>query len=313
MKGLELSRAYYQTYGDPMLREQFPELLPEIAVGLLGSGSECFGYDDEISRDHDFEPGFCIFLPEEDRVDRKTAFQLERAYAKLPGEFMGVKKLMIQPVGGNRHGVLNLNEFLIDHLGAARAPERWQEWLSVPENNLAEITNGEIFYDGPGTLTALRKELAYYPEDIRKKKLAGALIMMAQAGSYNYPRCLEHREGGAAQLALGEYARYAMEAAFALNRRYMPYYKWSFRALRELSILSGLAESLEFLLTSDNSEDMASVKTDMLEDLNGMILEEVRNQGLTRMLCTDPEKHAYSVNDGIEESSLRTAGIFAAV
>ena len=66
MNGLELSRAYYETFGRPMLEERFPELLPKIAVGLCGSGSECWGYDDAVSRDHDFEPGFCIFLSEED-------------------------------------------------------------------------------------------------------------------------------------------------------------------------------------------------------------------------------------------------------
>ena len=38
MKGLQLSRGFYQIYGEPMLREQFPELLPYLAVGLAGSG-----------------------------------------------------------------------------------------------------------------------------------------------------------------------------------------------------------------------------------------------------------------------------------
>ena len=63
MGGLELSREFFDAYGKPMLEAQFPHLLPKLAAGLFGSGSECFGYDDEISRDHDFEPGFCIFLP----------------------------------------------------------------------------------------------------------------------------------------------------------------------------------------------------------------------------------------------------------
>ena len=86
MKGLELSRAYYEQYGRQMLEEKFPQLLPHIAVGLCGAGSECYGYDDDISEDHDFEPGFCIFLPEENEIDRQTAFRLERAYAALPRE-----------------------------------------------------------------------------------------------------------------------------------------------------------------------------------------------------------------------------------
>ena len=75
MKGLELSKAFYEEYGKEML-EEFPELLPYLAAGLAGSGSECFGYDDEISADHDLEPGFCIFLPGEEIVDRKSAFLL---------------------------------------------------------------------------------------------------------------------------------------------------------------------------------------------------------------------------------------------
>ena len=79
MKGLELSEAFYETFGKPMLEEQFPELLPSLAVGLFGSGSECFGYDDDISQDHDFEPGFCIFLPDESQVDRHSEFLLQRA------------------------------------------------------------------------------------------------------------------------------------------------------------------------------------------------------------------------------------------
>ena len=58
MKGLELSQKFYLEHGAPMLQKEFPELCGIFAVGLCGSGSECFGYDDDISRDHDFEQGF---------------------------------------------------------------------------------------------------------------------------------------------------------------------------------------------------------------------------------------------------------------
>ena len=64
MKGIELARSYFNEYGKAMLEEDFPEQHHLIAVGLVGSGSECLGYDDDISTDHDFEPGFCIFLPD---------------------------------------------------------------------------------------------------------------------------------------------------------------------------------------------------------------------------------------------------------
>ena len=65
MTGLELAQAYWEAYGAPMIREQFPEYEEIAAAALTGAGSECYGFDDEVSRDHDFEPGFCLFIPGE--------------------------------------------------------------------------------------------------------------------------------------------------------------------------------------------------------------------------------------------------------
>ena len=63
MNGLELSERFFEECGRPMLEEQFPDLMPLLAAGLFGGGSECMGFDDEQSCDHDFEPGFLILLP----------------------------------------------------------------------------------------------------------------------------------------------------------------------------------------------------------------------------------------------------------
>ena len=150
MNGLELSRGYYETYGRPMLEKDFADLLPFLAVGFVGSGSEHFGFDDDISRDHDFEPGFCIFLPGEDVVDRRKAFMLERAYAKLPKEYGGVKRQNISPVGGERNGVLRTADFYRSAVGAADGILPLEGWLHIPDYALAEATNGEVFYDGYG-------------------------------------------------------------------------------------------------------------------------------------------------------------------
>ena len=79
MKGLDLARAYYEECGKEILHRDFAEVLPFLTIALAGSGSECLGYDDALSQDHDFEPGFCIFIPDESVVDRRTAFLLERA------------------------------------------------------------------------------------------------------------------------------------------------------------------------------------------------------------------------------------------
>ena len=312
MKGIELSREFYDQYGKPMLEEQFPELLPFLAVGLTGSGSECFGYDDEVSWDHDFEPGFCIFLPGEDVVDRKAAFQLERAYAKLPKEFQGFRRSLMQPVGGARRGVIRTEEFFREKTGEGSGLLSEEEWLSVPEHALAECVNGEIWLDNYGEVSRIRSALAHYPEDIRKKKLAGNLLLMAQSGQYNYLRCIKHGETAAAQLAVFEFVRSAAETAFLLNGVYQPYYKWTFRAMRALPKLSINAELMEYLITTDN-DSSAEEKYQVIEGIAADTIDELMEQGLTKAICGDLEKHAYSVNDGIEDASLRNRHVLAAV
>ena len=313
MNGLELSRAYYEQYGEPMLRERFPQLMPLLAAGLAGSGSECWGYDDEISRDHDFEPGFILFLPGEDVVDRRTAFALERAYAALPKEFMGVKRAMLAPVGGARHGVLRTADFFREKTGSVDGNLSLMEWLALPEYLLAEAVNGEIFADGLGEVTAIRDRLRHRPTDVRLKKLAGQLLLMGQSGQYNYRRCLLHGETGAAQLAVAEFVKSAMAAVFLLNDIYQPYYKWSFRAMRALPRLSITAELLEYLLTTDNEEETASEKYAVMEGIAADIIGELQAQGLTQAVCGDLEKHAYSVNDRISDAQIRNLHILAAV
>lgn len=311
VKGLALSRAYYEQYGKPMLEKEYPSLLPYLAVGLAGAGSECLGYDDETSQDHDFEPGFCIFLPGEDLVDRRTAFRLERSYASLPAEFMGFRRSLMQPAGGQRHGVLRTAQFFLEKTGTPDGVLSAQQWLSLPQQSLAEASGGEIFTDPFGEVTAIRDRLSCYPEDIRKKKLAAHLLLMNQSGQYNYRRCLQHGESAAAQMAVFAFVQSTMESIFLLNRVYQPYYKWSFRALRSLPELSLLAELLEYLITSDNDGENASEKYNVIEGIAADVIDVLIRQDLTKAICGDLEKHAYSVNDGISDGEVRNLHILA--
>ncbi len=313
MQGLEISRRFFEEYGAPMLHDQFPELTGKLAAALTGCGSECFGYDDAVSADHDFDPGFCLFLPGEEIVDRQTAFRLERAYAKLPREYAGFVRPVIQPVGGSRRGVMRLGDFFTDRVGTPDGYLTAEQWLRIPMYALAEATNGEVFFDGSGLLTGIRQRLSAMPEDVRRKRLAGQLLLMAQSGQYNYRRCLAHGEEAAAQLAVGEFVRAAMTAVFLLNRRYMPYYKWSFRTMRALPRLSVLAETMEYLLTTPNDREAAETKYELIEDAAASVIGELQSQSLTQAICGDLEKHAYSVNDSVGDAEIRNLHILSTV
>lgn len=314
MNGLELANGYYKQFGKPMLESDFPDLLPLLAVGFVGSGSEHYGFDDEVSRDHDFEPGFCIFLPGEDTVDRRCAFQLERAYAKLPKEFEGVKRLPISPVGGNRNGVFRTADFYVDAVGSPDGILSIEQWLTIPDYALAEAVNGDVFYDEYGEFSRIRAYLSRMPEDIKRKRLAGNLLLMAQSGQYNFVRCLRHGEPEAAQLACNVFVNAAMKVIFLLHDRYMPYYKWSFRALRALDGAAPSAEKLSFLLSGNNADSaVAEKKHTVIEEIASCVIEMLQNRNLTEAICGDLEKHAYSVNDRIGDSAVRNLHVLAAI
>ncbi len=312
MQGIEIARAYYVQHGKAMLEEQFADVTDRIAVGLVGEGSECLGFDDEVSRDHDFDPGFCLWITEED--ERAFGFRLECAYAKLPKEFMGLKRGRLSPVGGNRRGVITIEEFYSRHLGAPTAPDTAERWLYTPAASLAAASNGEVFCDPLGIFSSVREQLrSGYPEDIRRKKLAAHTVFMAQAGQYNYARCLARGENGAAQLAVFEFVKHAISAIYLLNNRYEPFYKWAYRGLRELPVLGHIGDALQALTEMDNTPENAAIKQDIIEDVAALLIVEYQEQSLTKAGCGDLEKHAYSILDGVRDANLRNMHIMEGV
>ena len=298
-----------------MLEKDFPGLLPYLAAGLAGAGSECLGYDDEASQDHDFEPGVCIFLPGEDVVSRRDAFLLERAYDKLPREFMGFRRSLLPPAGGARHGVIRTADFFTEKTGRPDGGLSPAEWLSIGEQYLLEATGGEIFFDGYGEVTRIREMLSRMPEDIRLKKMAGALFLMGQAGSYNYPRCVAHGEPGSAQLALAEYVLAAIRLGHLLAGRYMPYYKWAFRSFRALEDTDRhrrLASRLELLLGKGNAPSTVEEKISVLRTIEEETLADLRlRQLISPETCF--EKAPFEINDQITDPEIRNLDILAGV
>jgi len=305
MNGLELARAYYEEFGRPMLENDFAEYIDRIAVGLVGHGSECFGFDDEVSRDHDFEPGFCLWITQED--ERLFGFRLFRAYSKLPGEYMGVKVEKKSLFGSQFKGVHTIEEFYSFYTGLPGAPETSDQWLSIPAFYLAEATNGEVFDDPLGRFSGIRQKLKKgYPDDVRLKKLASALFYMAQAGQYNYKRCLSHGEKAAAALALSNFVRNTASAVFLLNNSFEPYYKWVFRAMRRLKELGGLADEIERLFAVPYDAD-ENVK--LIESICGSVTGYLRKLGLVGDEGDYLEAYAYTVNDRIADGELRNSPV----
>ena len=301
MNGLEEAKLLYEQRGKDMLHTCFPEYEGRIAVGLAGHGSECFGYDDELSRDHDFEPGFCLWLTDED--DIHIGPRLARSYRELTGSGTALKSAM----GEKKLGLLRISDFYRRYTGCPGAPESAEHWLSLPSWALAEATNGQVWQDDLGEFTAIRNTLLHgMPEDVRLKKIAARAVEMAQSGQYNYLRCLRHGEAGSAQLALTEFVRSSCSMIFLLNRRHEPYYKWVFRAMAELDKLSSLKDALEFLLLGEND---SRLKEGVIEDICASVIAEMRVQELTDSSSDYLEDHAFEAQERITSRSIRAMHI----
>ena len=98
-----------------------------------------------------------------------------------------------------------------------------------------------------------------------------------------------------------------------MNRTYLPYYKWSFRALRSLPLLSDLADPLEYLISSGNIPGEVPQKTATIEEVTAAVIAQLRTQSLTQFPGDTAEGHAYSVNHHITDPTLRTQHVLFAV
>ena len=302
MKGMELSRLYYEKVCKPVIEKEAGELTERTAVGLVGEGSECYGYDDEISRDHDFGPSCCFWLTKEDY--RIYGGKLREILDSLPKSFMSFPALKISEWGGGRRGVLNTESFYRKFTGKENGPETLDEWRMIPETNLSIVTNGSVFSDPLGEFTKIRNRLLeYYPEDIRLDKIASRCMKIAQSGQYNLGRCLKRGEFVAARIAEAEFINESIYMIYLLNKKYMPFYKWMHKDMRFLPILGKEVHNLlNNLISIQNSE-----KPETAEKICGLIINELKIQGISENKSDFLLDHGPDIQRKISDESLRNS------
>ena len=226
-RGLRLARAYYEAYGRPMIEEKFPDYAGRIAVGLVGRGSDCFGFDDDVSMDHDWGPDFCMWVSDE--TYREIGEALQEAYDGLPEDFQGCRRAP-RVNGKRRRGVIRISEFYRGLTGAERYEEI--DWRNAEDFALAAAVNGEVFRDDEGIFSAFREKLQKgYPEEIQYLKIADAAAKFSQSLQYNFPRMRDRGDELTAGLMMWEGVREAMRLQHYIERKYPPHDKWLRRSL----------------------------------------------------------------------------------
>ena len=315
-----------------MIHEKFREAEQRIAVGIAGEGSDCFGYDDLISRDHDFGTGVCLWLTGEDM--QAFGRDLADAYATL-----------VESRGGDglterlreRRGVMSINDFYSNVLGTDLDVEKLCDifglnrrkkasdgdsdiemeltgefWNDLDNSCLATAVNGEVFRDDLGVFSAFREFLLdYYPEDIWRIRIAEELHSFSAALQVNYARCMTRGDVVAASVCKLRGLESAMQLFFLMKREYPPYYKWTYRRLAEIDregVFSSLLRDLSLRSCNTGAWEGRPYNPDKLNtDDEVVVISEKLASHIVRMLgqrgfirSTDPylEKYVDEVLNG---------------
>ena len=245
--GLELCRGFFSEVVQPLLGAQFPAL--PYAAARIGSGSDVLGFDTAMSMDHDWGPILQLFLRDADRgmapaIRELLGRELPHAYA---GHAVAIGQPPAAAAGPVRHRVTvtAARDWAREQLAwDIDRPFEAADWLSISSQILLETTAGAVYHDGVGELSALRKQLDYYPRDIWLYLLAAGWRRIGQEDHLMARAGLVGDELGAAVIG-SRLIRDIMALAFLIERRYAPYPKWFGTAFGRLACAADLTPALQ--------------------------------------------------------------------
>jgi hypothetical protein len=247
MKGLEIARDFFFSWGRPFLTAQFPSLADRVAAGRI-LGSDVLGGDDEISRDHNWGPQFDLFLS----ADDYGAFgeQLSRAMnASAPNPWKGYR---LAGAGYKSVQVESIPEWFRKYLKLARFPLTAADWPPPTEESILYfLRHGEIWMDGSGELSKWRSALHEYPEEILRSRVAEECFRIWHHGEYNFvQRMARRRDPIAIAVCLGEFVTGVMRIVLLMSRDFTPYWKWLAFEFRKRPEAQPYVKMLEELVSS---------------------------------------------------------------
>lgn len=236
---IELNKAFFDEIIRPILDAELPAL--QYSAALIGPGSEVYGFDTEMSMDHDW--GLKCFIFVGDDIKDKCDAIYSTLGQNMPTSFRGYPTAIEtitttsttrtmendkgQAVVRHHVSVLTLTDFCQRQLGydAVLAPLEPKQWLSIPSHALRELVAGAVFHDVTGDLTRLRSELATYPEDVYWYLVAAGWQRIGQE-EHLMPRAGYAGSELGASIIASRLVRDVMNLCFLIERQYAPYAKW---------------------------------------------------------------------------------------
>lgn len=222
---IDISRQFFKEIVKPILLEHFPEETAQTAFGVFGYGSEALRLDDEYSRDHHWGLRIDALMPEEIFEARHQTIR-ETLSANLPDSYRG-HSLREGHLAGAGLSPDNLTAYLKRTIGLDHAPTTFAEWLSIPEEDIIHIINGEVWHDPLGKFSQIRKAFNdYYPEPVRLRRIAHWCRYYSGMGTYALKRAILRNNDFYATTRFSNAIRLGIQLAFLLDKQYFPYDKW---------------------------------------------------------------------------------------
>ncbi|MDP6823032.1 MAG: DUF4037 domain-containing protein [Dehalococcoidia bacterium] len=263
INGMELARRFYFEAVLPIVVESG---IGAHAAGRLDSGSEVIGFDDDVSRDHDWGPRFTLFVPDELPMDHRI--RLDTALTeRLPRQFAGYltnfaqpvpedpgTRLMAEPEGGvidHRVEIASPVEFFSEYAGLdiGKSPSIG-DWLATPAQILLTISTGPVFHDEIG-LAEIQRRFEFYPEDVRLYLMASEWSAISEEEPFVGRAGSTGDDVGSALIA-ARMVQHAMRLCFLIEKRYPPYSKWFGAAFNRLACADVLSPMIRSTLRSSD-------------------------------------------------------------
>ena len=231
------------------------------AAALVGEGSEVLGFDDGRSTDHAWGPRLHIFVENDavEEITRRIERGLPDTYRSVPVRFYAWQDQQVR----HHVAVTPVEEWVQSELGRP-VPTDTASWLGLSQQRLLQVTAGMVFHDDVGDLTRIRRQLAYYPDDVWWWMQASQWQLIANAEALP-GRLAEAGDFRGARIIAALLARLLVELTFLQQRRYWPYLKWLSAAFAQLEDAERLGPLLDQLMDAQTPPDREAALITCLE------------------------------------------------
>lgn len=264
--GLDLSCSFFEDVVKGLMHKHVPRI--KYAAGLIGSGSEVLGFDDEMSTDHSWGPRLMLFVSKKDHEEFGQVI-VNILKQNLPFEFKGYSTNWSEPdeqgaqqlveissgLVNHRVEVLTAKDFFDDYLGVNSSKETpLLDWLTLPQQRLRAVTAGDVFQNDIDDLKKMRKKFDHYPSDVRRYMLASQWARIGQEEHLMGRAGIVGDELGSRMIAT-RLVRDMMMIGFLMEKVYAPYPKWFGTAFKQLNCASVMGPILGKVLIAQDWQE----------------------------------------------------------